>query len=213
MIPLPFTTEALERTLQRYRAAKAAGQAHVAQLERARYRLAAGDLGGEPFGDEKPLAIAARDPELAAPHAAHAFLASFCTPFGADVLFPLRLGLTVIGFATAGDFQRPAPGEPRAVEMRQWLVIHRPEQTLVLSDRATNPSLVVPRACARLAGASDPRFDESPPLGALIAAPPAGTHAVDPGGAAVVELHEGDVLVSCYAAFVFGLACEPLTGP
>lgn len=203
-----MTTRSTEDLVTQHREARARGDRHLAQLYRARYGILTGDFDG-PFGDDgapKPLVPVAKRREAESGQAV-AFLASF-TAIGRDCVFVLKRGVSRVGVDPAfGDYERvKAPAGAGAVlEGRQWLIVHHPGEVLVMDDRSTNQSTVLPRACPRLEGVADPRFDAAPYYANMAGLRAPGTVALDWAGTVVQPLHEGDVLLGCYAALVFGL--------
>jgi hypothetical protein len=206
-----MTIRSTDDLVTHYREARARGERHLAQLYRARYGLSTGDFDG-PFrdaGDSKPLLRVAkrREAETGQPIG---FLASF-TAIGRDCVFVLKRGINRVGVDPAfGDFDRlkdPAGVGPvgAVLEGRQWILVHHPGEVLVMDDRSTNQSVVLPRDCPRIEGVADPRFDEKPYYANMARIREPGTIALDWDGTVVQPLHEGDVLLGCYAALVFGV--------
>lgn len=182
--------------------ARARGRRDEEQRARVAHALLARAGGDDDLDGPPPAVLAAVSGASAAPPVA--FLATFTCGEGNEVVFPVRPGVTRVGFAPTGDFPRPAPGGSRPIESSQWRVVHEAGRTRVVDARSTNQSVVLPASLPPFGG--DPRvagWTSTPP--ALLLAPPPGAVHLDHGGAVVYELADGDVLVTVYAAFVFGL--------
>jgi hypothetical protein len=182
--------------------ARARGARHEAAAIRARYALETGDVDGRPFGTDRTMLVASRrrGTEGETPVA---FLASFAGRKH-DVVFALKRGVTRVGREVPfGDFDLP-DGLLPPIEARQWLVVQRPGQVLVMDDRSTNESVVLPHVAPRVVGASDPRWDDDVYYYGKVREKAAQAVALDSGGVVVAELHDGDVLLTIYAALVFG---------
>ncbi|MBI4700577.1 MAG: hypothetical protein HY744_05340 [Deltaproteobacteria bacterium] len=193
-----------QRILEAYAEAAARGARHEAQMLRARHGLLAGGFEHEAFAGTRPLVLVPRRQDAVAGETV-AFLASFTAE--RDCLLPLKRGLNRVGTAPMfGDYEKPGC---RVIESRQWLVVCQGSQALVMDDHSTNQSTVLPRAHPRIEGAADPRFDDAPYLSNLCAiggSPGTGPIRLDWAGSVVCALADGDVLLSPYAALVFGVA-------
>lgn len=187
--------------LHRYEEARTRGARHEAQLYRAKQGILTGDFNGGPWAGRSPLVAIARIPETDRDPPA-AFLASFNSFSGTDSLFPLRWGVNRVGYATGwGDFSRTA-GAVTYVEGRQWQIEIQPGRAVITDPGSSNSSRVIPRGQAKLDAVSDPRFDASTYYySELSAVDRQGLAAL---GTAEYELAEGDVLLCCYCALVFG---------
>jgi hypothetical protein len=194
----------LEKLVRDYEDARLRGAKHEAQLLRVKHGILTGSFTAPPFGGEKPILVAEReaaDPNAAVPAA---FLASFNSHLSSDVLFPLRVGVTCVGFAPVGDFRKPKNPDERAIEMMQWWIVHRSSGTLVTSYRASNSSRLLPSGRSRLA-TNDARFEERAYANELLTGDIEGTSRIEPNGSTVYDLAELDVLIGTYSPFVFGL--------
>ncbi|MEP7121442.1 MAG: hypothetical protein ABJE95_11050 [Byssovorax sp.] len=120
-----------------------------------------------------------------------------------DSVILLKQGLNRVGHSNVfGDFE--APAGPKVTESRQWIILQQPHTTLAMDDSSTNQSYVLPVEHPRIAKGQDPRFD--PEASAFGAGRTANLEQLDWHGNHVHELREGDVLLTCYGAFVYGLA-------
>lgn len=123
-----------------------------------------------------------------------------------DSVFPLKSGINRVGFDQIfGDYERPTF---RSIESRQWLVLIAGGQAFVVDDHSTNGSFVLPRREPRLAS-DDPRYD---PDCTGFGQPRSGMIQLDWEGSTVVGLSEGDVLITCYSALVFGWTTSAQSG-
>jgi hypothetical protein len=189
------------------------------RLEVVRHALASGLDGAHP-GMPPSLEIVARKPHLP-PAEPVCFLAQFnrslpvpSLPGGpppgppqssVDSVFLLRRGLNRVGFDTHhGDFERPLF---RSTESSQWLVVVTDRHVVVTDDRSTNGSLVLPQGAPPIPD-RDPRFE---PGRSGFGQPAGGMLCLD-GHRQAHELADGDVLISAYAAFVFGWIDPALQG-
>jgi hypothetical protein len=180
--------------------ARARGARHEAVAVRARYALETGDLDGTAFGADKPLHVARRRIGSAA-QPPIAFLASFGG--GRHVVFALQRGVTRVGRGIPfGDFELPDGVIP--IEGRQFLVVERAGQVLVMDDHSTNQSMVLPRTAPRLEGVRDPRWDDGVYSYPEVREKAPQAVALDWAGTVVCEIKEGDVLLTMYSALVFG---------
>jgi hypothetical protein len=183
-----------------YNEARARGARHLAAAIRARRALETGDEDGHSFPGARPLVMVPRragrnvDPPTG-------FLVSFAGGEH-DVVFRLKRGLTRVGRGLISDFELPKGVTP-PVEGRQWLVTQRRGQALVVDDQSTNESVVLPHDRPRVEGGFDPRFDDGAYAYGEIRKSGAGI-TLDWAATTVHELHEGDVLLTCYAALVYG---------
>ncbi len=215
----------LDELMSLYEDAKRAGTHHMAQVYRVKCGLMTGDFNAPPFADETPLGI---NPRLENPPVGTvAFLASINQMSGSpflrrervggwdrtpcahsDSIFLLRVGLNHVGTTPRyGDYDCGAL--PWAIEEREWVISQGGQTALVREDGSEYGSVIVPVEHPRFTGVPDPRYDE---------------RAVAFGntwkflqrlqeGDAPYELREGDVLLTCYYALVYGLATYPGATP
>lgn len=114
-------------------------------------------------------------------------------------VFLLKQGLNRVGLDTNwGDFEEPTY---RSMEGREWLVVVAGNRAFAADDHSSNGSIFLPRDTPRDAD-GDPRFDAG--CTGFGRRRLNGAISLDWEGTNVVELREGDVLISCYSAFVFG---------
>jgi hypothetical protein len=197
--------------LRAYEEARARGARHEALAIRARHAVETGDLDGRSFGTDRPLIIASRragtsgEPPVA-------FLASFAGR-DHDVVFLLKRGVTRVGRgAPFGDFLLPERILP-PIEGRQWLVVHRPGHVWIMDDMSTNESVVLPCSAPRVVDAIDPRWDDGVYDYVRMREKASQAVTLDWTGTVVADLHEGDVLLTIYAALVFGIVSLPARPP
>jgi hypothetical protein len=187
----------LETERARSQEAARAGLKHLALLHLVRCRLLAGKIDGDQPPASRPLVLV---PRLHAADAV-AFLGCFSAP-DRDYVLPLKTGVNRVGRSPIFGDHQENPARPPVLEPRQWLIICRqPGGMLVADDHSSNGSLVLPRDSAAIRQTSDPSS-----LEAVFLRAPAQSK-LDWHGNVVHELHEGDVLVTAYAAFVVG--CIP----
>lgn len=123
-----------------------------------------------------------------------ALLACF-TKKDADYVLPLRAGLNRLG-ASHLTSDHAIPPSVTIMEERQWLLIHAVDgRTFIADDRSSSGSVLLRRDAKVLAIARS--------LGDMRFAPE--RIEIDRGGDALCSLHDGDVLVSSYGAFVFAM--------
>lgn len=212
----------LDELLSLYENARRAGTHHLAQVYRVKCGLMTGDLNAHPFTNETPLAI---NPRLAnSSTGTVAFLASINqmsndgqilrrerngqwskTPCARiDSIFLLRRGRNYVGtqprYCDYDCTELPWP-----IEERQWVVDQREHTALAADDGSSYGSVIVPVEHPRFTEIADPRYDETAVafgntwrfLRRLQA------------GDEPYELREGDVLLTCHEALVYGLATYP----
>ena len=139
-------------------------------------------------------------------HAPVAFLACFSDP-DADWVVPLKTGLNRVGRDPMwGDHEKPGV---RILEPRQWLIVCRAVTALVADDHSTNQSVVLPEGPSAHAGPDPLSSLGLADYAAILTNPPPGAIPLDWAGETVAELKPGDVLVTCYSAFVFGTLPQP----
>ncbi|MEP7121443.1 MAG: hypothetical protein ABJE95_11055 [Byssovorax sp.] len=186
-----------EEMLERYRQALRSGAREEAQIWRTRYGISAGDFN-DAFPGSKELLLTRR--LSSSPGEPVGFLASLDGP-DCDVVYPLKRGRNRMGYsASIGDYEQPRFA---AFRDAQWIVVCRPEG-IVVATYGRFETLVLPRACPRLRGAVDPRFEEGATYESIRAACSTGVVVLDREGDTVFNLEERDVLVTEQSSLVVG---------
>ena len=183
----------LVQELMQYRDAAQRGAKHSALLHFVRCGLIAGEISAEPDLHGRPLLTIARRH----PAPPFAFLGCF-TATANDYFIPLKQGVNRIGRNPIWGDHVEFPAGERLIEARQWLFVCRAGQTLIADDHSTDGSVILPADALEL---MDPDFC-SQPLSLARRAPT--WVELDWAGNIVHELREGDVLVTKYAAFIYG---------
>ena len=196
------TADRIDREMSAYARSSAENAHHLALLHLVRARALRGDAAQGSLVSIKPVVVLPRRPS---PRAVPiAFLACFTDPAASYVL-PLKIGLNRIGRDPDWGDHEEFPRGVRLMEGRQWLMVCRPPEALVVDDHSTNQSILLPRE----AGAPDPVPDPRRKPGEysytrIFGVSWPGRVDLDWAGDVVGALGEGDVLLTMYAAFVFG---------
>jgi hypothetical protein len=178
--------------LARYQEACNSGAKHLALLHLIRCRLLSGGIDSETPSSPRSLVIIPRR------HPAEpiAFLGCFSNP-DRDYVMLLKSGVNRIGSNTMIGDHSEIPRGTYLLEARQWLIICRSTESLIADDHSTNGSVIL------LGNAPEVREVSFPyPLSSAKEKP--GHVTLDWYGNVVYELKEGDVLITAYAAFIYG---------
>lgn len=164
---------------------------HLHALERARAALADPNTAGA------DVTIAERSqPPDSQPTA---LLASFTGDH--LLIYPLWPGVNRVGGKPPlSDYEKPPK---HWLESRQWLLLIHGTTALVVDDRTTNQSCVIPSDLPRIESVADRRFERVARMPSELFGAP-GTIQLDWHGTVSATLSNGSVLVSAYAGFVFG---------